>query len=633
MMTSINDYLEGKRLDKPNDERAGPPPFAKDPTYPPNQNRRHHQKNLDILMSARENSLRHPIFWTDWLMREAGYTFGQGDQRLQRRYREKLEERHSSKGPDRLRSEAEETLELLVSRLPPPHFDKLMGTLERYTRLDSMSSTSQSSANSWYTDEGSGGSDPLPEIPEPDATHSGWKKNRLAILGAALVHCSPSHAHSVAAHLGVYFHMDLFKGQDEDVGFDNLDPRRAAAAVQQQRKLVAARKKYQKAREDFVTRMSRLQHEFAMPENQSDGEEEADENEGFSQSIDGEGDAEDVSSDLLVPEFQKEQAPYSSDSRKVQTEELEETLVELRRMGLRKDEVKKGRGRPRQGVHLRYTAVRTDNVDESSIAVDTESSEQIEAAEEEPEERIVFINNLPIDTNEEEIDQIYSRCGPLDSIQLFNLRPDLDPGPLSAATMRDRKRKKRNKNKYLSLNEYRFQRPRTPVYGILRFQTDKGYRVATSDELCLFGCVIRRHPVLSIKHQEMSTLYLEKMPAELLSMDVEYKLAQLFRSQNVCVMQDGMRGVGRDGSSMVEDVAMDGSHQEYSQPSSCQVKFEDFHTAQQAYQWIKEGVDDEEKDEDEEGESMSMFGGESQLHWFRTPENSVDCWKRELILY
>jgi RNA recognition motif-containing protein len=46
------------------------------------------------------------------------------------------------------------------------------------------------------------------------------------------------------------------------------------------------------------------------------------------------------------------------------------------------------------------------------------------------DDRVVFVNNLPIIVGEEEIDEIYSRCGPLDWIQLFNFQPNLDPGPI-----------------------------------------------------------------------------------------------------------------------------------------------------------------------------------------------------------
>ena len=76
------------------------------------------------------------------------------------------------------------------------------------------------------------------------------------------------------------------------------------------------------------------------------------------------------------------------------------------------------------------------------------------------EERLVFINNLPIDVSEEEIDEVYSRCGPLDSIRLFNLRPDLDPGPILTIECKERCRSKKLRNEN---GESPHHRPRTPV--------------------------------------------------------------------------------------------------------------------------------------------------------------------------
>jgi hypothetical protein len=250
------------------------------------------------------------------------------------------------------------------------------------------------------------------------------------------------------------------------------------------------------------------------------------------------------------------------------------------------------------GVHLKFTAIRIDTGESCEVKTETNVLS---------EDRLIFINNLPIDVSEEEIDEIYSRCGPLDSIQLFNLRPDLDPGPMTNKQQRERRlnKKLRNKNSFAK-EESPHHRPRSPVYGILRFLTDEGYRIATSQELCIFGCVIRRHPVLSIKPHDMDTLYLENIPTDMHSIDLENKLARSLRPHRVHIMLDGLKGVGRN------------VNQEYSKPSSCQVKFSDFHTALQAYRWISDGMI-----LDENNASIAV-------HWFRTPSNSIDYWTRNL---
>lgn len=264
------------------------------------------------------------------------------------------------------------------------------------------------------------------------------------------------------------------------------------------------------------------------------------------------------------------------------------------------------------GIHLRFTGVKKED-----SSVDSSVFNDALADESDLEQRLVFVNNLPIDTTEEEIDQIYSRCGALDSIKLFNLRPDLDPGPLTKAQLAERRRKSRMKNKYSNEQTFQQQRPRTPVYGMLTFKDAEGFKTATGPELSIFGCVIRRHPVMSIKPKDMSTLYLENIPQNMYSMDVEYKLARCLHPHQVYMMLDGMRGVGKD----VE------SNQDYSEPASCEVKFEDFQTAMQAYNWIRAREDGTVG----EGNNVTLLGGEDcRLHWFRTPQDGMKYWTREL---
>merc|ERR1712176_1680760 len=85
------------------------------------------------------------------------------------------------------------------------------------------------------------------------------------------------------------------------------------------------------------------------------------------------------------------------------------------------------------------------------------------------------------------------------------------------------------------------QRPRTPVYGMLRFQTFEGYKRAVDDSLVVLGTVIRRHPVLSIQPRNAKTLYLEQIPMNLFEADVELKLARLLHPHHIYIGLDGMR--------------------------------------------------------------------------------------------
>lgn len=659
----IYSFFMGKLLDKPRKEVAVPLDIG-DPTYPPNQNTIEHEKHLDTLMKAQEASLSHPIFWSDKAMRESGYAFNRrGGKTLKdaredkkQKHEQKLAKLHSRKSESKLQKEAETMMDMLVARLPPPHFNKLMGALEAFKNLESSSSPKENakeatndSSDSWYIDSDSG-SKSLPELPESSsrASHTDWKKHRIPVLAKFLDSTSPSHAHLVVVELGRYFYVELpgvsrkEAEEGDDVESDHTtksdeNRRIAAKAIKNQRKLHTMEKKYYKSREDFVEKLMELQHEFASWEKESDDViEEITEKVVYRETVlgdsrsqsedldEGGGEADvDVTADLVAGGIR------IGSLKKEQEEELAETLVELQRMGLRTGDEKRSRGRPKKGHHLKFTAIRMEQKDDLSALEPESSLDSASNREAELKERIVFINNLPIDITEAEIDQIYSRCGSLDSIQLFNKRPDLDPGPMSKKQLEDRRRQDKlryKKNSYLSLKEFRNQRPRTPVYGMLRYKTTEGYQAATIPELCIFGCVIRRHPVLSIKSEEVTKLYLEQLPTDMYAMDVEYKLAKLMQPHNIHIMLDGMKGVGANRSGMDMN-----DHQDYSNPSSCQVAFEDFHAASQAHQLVRQGGDGKNEDEEEKENIIAYLGDkECQVQWFRTPENAMGYWTREL---
>jgi hypothetical protein len=685
LMGKFMDNPEMHRKDAGDHKEKGVSPsktlaYQSEPTFPPNRNRVEYQKHLQTLLQARDMSLQHPMFWTEKAMSDSGYFIKTGKQKGKNILPPKTDDLHlsrqihSEKTQDQLTQEGEFVLDMLIKKLPEPHFERLMRELRRFAEVDG--NLAEQKRGSWYIDDDdinstpskvqkAGKIQPLKEIAPKDT-----KQNKITVLGTTLYKISPTHSHMVAVELGRYFYVDVLKsGGDkikmmaaqktavEETGGEDekkqssaeeasptemiaIRPQDALRAIRKHGKLSDTERKYQKLRDKFVERMVHLQHEFTSWEDSEVDSGVPNDN------IDDSSD--DVSSDLMVKEFQLEQMKYKDDVKKHHEESLAETLLELRKMGLRSDEdVKKRRGRRKKGIclidfidraclkdsysnhptweqipsgtHLRFTAVK---IEEDTPLASPELSEM----EAELEQRIVFINNLPIDTTHEEIDQIYSRCGPLADIQLFNLRPELDPGPLTKKQLEERQRKQRlsNADSYAQYQKSR-QRPKTPVYGILRFNTAEGFNLATSPEMRLFGCVIRRHPVMSIKPCDMKTLYLENIPQKLLSVELEFKLAQLFQPHKMHVMQDGMRGVGNGGYQFESDRKTDDDQEEYSEPTSCEVKFENFHAASAAYDWMKGG--------DGVGErSIALFMGsdECEVHWFRTPANKMKYWTREL---
>lgn len=375
ILQSLTEYFIGKKLDMPDERGSSPFPHEGEPTFPPNQNRRDYGENLETLMRAREASLRNPIFWSEQNRRNAGYSSGgRGNRRDGKRmaeYERTLKAKHSRKSGAELQSEAEQVMELLMSRLPPPHFSKLMGKLRGFTRLDDEArgadAERKNDPNGWCIDDGD--VTPLPELPQSRESHTDYKRYRIPTLGKFLAECSDSHSHFVAVDLGNYFYMEMPRSSaaaapsaregSEGGGGDAAAPafgldKSAVYAVQKQGQLHSSARKYSKARSAFVKKVMNVQHKFASQEGAAD-ESAADAPSGGggalgTASIDGmkpDEDDEDVSSDFLERDFERAQAPYSPDTRKKQQEELSETLLELRRMASSSN--KKGRGRPKAG--------------------------------------------------------------------------------------------------------------------------------------------------------------------------------------------------------------------------------------------------------------------------------------------
>jgi hypothetical protein len=368
----IHQYMMGKHLDASQSKRK-PTTINQsssqndDQTYPPNHNRKNYQENLQTLKKARQVSLRHPIFWTEKLMKEFGYSYSgkkvqlRDPQRL--KYQLDILRLHSLKDEEQLQDDAEYLMQLLMDCLPPPHFDKVMRSLEDYTKLDNNNVTEEGD-NSWCIDEVEND-----ENSSSQSERNGTVKGRrISILGKFLIASSSSHSHLVAVELAKFLYVKLplpeKEESDKEDENDNTDgssedsdmtASEAAYALRKHRKLHSSDKRYQKTKEDFVQKMMELQHNFASWEKESveDSSVSKVSNYDIDASDDSNGSDNDNLSDLQVTEFEKQQQAYNADTQKIQKEELAETLAELRRMGLRNEEDSiSTKGRPRKGMAI-----------------------------------------------------------------------------------------------------------------------------------------------------------------------------------------------------------------------------------------------------------------------------------------
>jgi hypothetical protein len=210
-------------------------------------------------------------------------------------------------------------------------------------------------------------------------------------------------------------------------------------------------------------------------------------------------------------------------------------------------------------------------------------------------ENMVFLENLPIDVSEEEVLELYSRCGEIETVEIYNKRVDLDPGPLNKTQLQDRRR---SKMKTVRTNFRKWQRPRTPVYGLVTFANGEGHSRALDDPLLIFGMIIRRHPVRSIRASQMRSLYLENVPEGIPCMDFEYRLCQkLYPDLFVCL------DAGQNNKAIV---------------GSCEIKFPSFEMALKSYLKLQEL-------DIVQSENPNCF-----VNWMQTPRDAEQWWTRAL---
>lgn len=228
--------------------------------------------------------------------------------------------------------------------------------------------------------------------------------------------------------------------------------------------------------------------------------------------------------------------------------------------------------------------------------------------------RTIMIDNLPIDISNEELETLYSRCGPIRSIHIFNIRPHLDPGKLSKKKLMERRRGNRLSGAAAASMQGK-GRVRTPVYAIIEFETDEGYSTATKDVLRIFGMIIRRHAVRSVpvgrnadevigrynleNDDGMPTmrLYIEYLPPGLRSIDLE------------AIISDALKPY-------VELIPAVGNHH-LKKAQGCLIQFPTFESAFVSYHILK-GVD---------------FGSEEcTVNWMKTPGKALQFWTRNIGL-
>lgn len=579
-----------------------------DPTYPPNLNRQNFDQNVATLMKAREVSVKHPLFWTSRQQRkqkrllkrkmrrtaskpkgqkseseveasekEGGeFSHDRDDQiqisessqlvkekedlqnavppssvQLDAALSDQLVKIHGHKSTETLRAEAEAVVSILADCLPTCYYDQLLEMFDVYASSEDSESDGSAIGNLRLTE----GLDTSPS----------QTSSRMRLLFPNVKNRARSHVHLVASCLAEFFYIDMSSLSGSDLGSQKngssevLDSRPSGSISFDLHEARKEREAWNIKRESVAQSFLESQHSFVSPQQSPE-------------------DVVPLNEQVASQQQILEKVPLK--------EQMADTIEELDELRTRpSDGVKIGgdrayerkQGKQKKNLHLVFDALMLkDTWGPTTVASD----------------RMVFIDNLPIDIDESELTDLYSRCGPVESVQIFNRRPDLDPGDLSRKKVAEMRRKSR-----LSMSSRRkgHGRNRTPVYGVITFATEGGYDSATDAPLSIFGMVIRRHAVRSVRARDMTRLYIENIPPGFYSLDIEVKLSrELHPDITVC---------------------LDMGHHDYSEPSSCEIKFPSFDMAYHAFMKLRE---------------VDMGSEDAALNWMRTPENAQGYWCREI---
>jgi hypothetical protein len=260
--------------------------------------------------------------------------------------------------------------------------------------------------------------------------------------------------------------------------------------------------------------------------------------------------------------------------------------------------------KPRKYIYFEAIALQdftTENEDTnaaSTMSLQSSSFEIPHFPTKSADNRMVIIDNLPIDVDESLLADAYSRCGPVASLKVFNRRPHLDPGRKSA----DSRKKIRNPSSF----RQQWQRPRTPLYAMILFQDETGAAKATSDPLRIFGMVLDRHLIRSYKSQDMTKLYLEDVSGKYDMTTIEYQLSQLLHPElYICLDIDG------DQRPLRRQTAVS------NQTSSFIIKFPDFESAYWSYLKLTSELD-------------FLKDADCELQWMESPKDAMLYWTRKL---
>ena len=502
------------------------------------------RKHALILVQARQQAVEFPFFWSASRQRKLKGLYNQqeaGSWSL-RRYnldrREELESIHSTKSEDQEFQEALDFANLLSDSLPSTAYTNVMRLFEDYASTLSAKGETKGTTED-VLDEGHKG--------KPAS-----KSKRIRMLYTHLNNCLPSHIHLIAPKAAEFFYVNVPHSSLGENAEDSLD------MISLDQRVVKSHQKWDSIKASAVEALLAIQSQ-------------------------------------LLEEDSVEKSLHLDSSTKVSGEDKEIGLVSSGE-SLASVQKKKLKAEPR--LRLVYDALllgQWATASRKASQFDWESLEPHKSPlfpSSPPSKRMVFIDNLPIDVHLDRVKEVYSRCGKVEALELFQLRPDLDPGRVAKHSKKQiRPAGKRGA----------WTRSRTPVYGVILFEDEAGYETAVSDPLRIFGMVLDKHLIRSHRPRDMTTLYIENISSNHDVTSIEYQLSQILHPQlYVCLDMDASHRSRRTKNEI-----------------NCAIKFPNFEAAYWAYLKLSQELELLDKDD-------------CKLHWMETPHDAMLYWTRQL---
>ena len=244
-----------------------------------------------------------------------------------------------------------------------------------------------------------------------------------------------------------------------------------------------------------------------------------------------------------------------------------------------------------------------------------------------PVDRLVVVDNLPIDMTESRLREAYGRCGDIDALSIVHARPDLDPGKRAT----DSKKKIRNPSS--SSRKQKWVRPRTPLYAMILYGDPGSARTAAGEPLRIFGMVLDQHLMRSHRAADMTTLYLE----DVLCDDIPAMEAELNRILGPSDLYVSLDDDGATNLSLRTRIGHRktgrGRHRK-PQLSSYTIRFPSFEAAYWSYRKLSTELDllaPPSASASATVTPVSPFHGDDPgLHWMETPRDAPLYWTRKL---